>query len=51
MIIEIFRFYRQLLPLYDLDTRPWRCILSKQSQLGKLSKKEEMELIHNLWES
>ena len=36
MLIGIFGFYIQYLPLYDLDIRRWRYILSKQPQLGKL---------------
>ena len=49
MIIGIFRFYRQLLPLYDPYIRPWRYISSKNLQPGKLSKKRYIELMHNLW--
>ena len=37
MIIDIFGFYSQFFPLYDLDIRPWRYILSKQPQQGTLS--------------
>ena len=39
MIIGIFVFYSQLLPLYEVDTRPWNNILSKHTQPGKLSEK------------
>ena len=42
MIIGIFGFYRNFLPLYDLDIQPYINILSKNPQLGKLSQKEEM---------
>ena len=42
MIIGISGFYRNFLPLYDLDIQPYINILSKNPQLGKLSQKEEM---------
>ena len=29
MLIGIFRFYSQFLPLYELDIRPWRYIFVK----------------------
>ena len=49
MLIEIFGFYIQFLPLYDIDIRPRRYILSKQYQTGKPSQKGNMELMQNLW--
>ena len=49
MLIGVFGFYRQFLTLYDLDIIPWRYIFSNKSQPGTLSKKEEMELMQNLW--
>ena len=48
-IIGIFVFYSQFLPLYKLDIRPWRYILSKFPQPVKQYKKEDMELVQNLW--
>ena len=39
MIIGVFRFYSQLLSLYDLYIRPWSYILLKQTQPGTLSQK------------
>ena len=49
MIIGIFVFYSQFLPLYVLDIRPWRCIFFKTSPPRKLSKKEDMELMQNIY--
>ena len=49
MLINLFGFYIQFLPLYELDIRPWRCIFSKQTQLGTLYQKEKMELKQNIW--
>ena len=49
MLIGIFGLYRQFMPLYELYIRPWRYIFSKQPQPETLSKKEEMELIQNIW--
>ena len=49
MLIGIFGFYSQFLPLYDLDIKPWRYNLLNQPQPGTLSQKEEMELMQNLW--
>ena len=49
MIIGIFRFYIQFLPLNDLETIPWRYIWSNQPQPGALSQKEEMELMKKIW--
>ena len=37
MLIGIFGFYSQLLPLYELYIRPWVYILSNQNQPGTLS--------------
>ena len=51
ILIGIFGFYIQFLPIYELDIRLWRYILSKQPQPGKLSQKEEIELMQNLWNS
>ena len=48
MNISIFVFYSQFLPLYDMDTRTWSYIFSKQPQPGKLSKNKYMELMQNL---
>ena len=48
MLIGISGLYSQFLTLYELDIRPWRYILSKQTQPGALSQKEDMELIQNL---
>ena len=47
MLIGIFVFYSYLLPLYNLDIRPWRHIFSNQPQLGTLPKNEDMEIMHN----
>ena len=49
MLVGIFGLYSQFLPLYKLDIRPWRYILSNQNQPGILSRKEEMELMQNTW--
>ena len=38
MIIGLFGFYIQLLPLYELDITPWSYMLSKQPQPLKLYK-------------
>ena len=40
MIIGIFGFYSQFFPLYELDIRTWRYILSKQPQLVTLYQKD-----------
>ena len=40
MLIGVFGFYIQFFPLYELDIRPWRYILSKQLQLLTLYKKD-----------
>ena len=49
MLVGILGLYSQFLPLYNLDIRPWRYIFSEQTQTGKLSRKEEMELMQNIW--
>ena len=49
MLIGIFGFYIQFLPLYDLDIRPWRYMFSKKPQPWKIFQNEEMELMQNLW--
>ena len=49
MLVGIFGLYIQFLPLYDTDIRPWSYILSKKPQPGEISKKEDMELMQNLW--
>ena len=38
ILIGIFGVYSQFLPLYELYVIPWGYILSKQPQLGSLSK-------------
>ena len=48
MLIDIFGSYINFLPLYEMDIRTWRYILSNQPQLETLSKNEEMELMQNL---
>ena len=49
MLIGIFDFYIQFLPLYDMDVIPWIYISSKQPQPGKSSEKEEMGLMYKIW--
>ena len=49
MLIGIFGFYIQFLPIYELDIIPWRYILSKQPQPGAIYQNENMELPQNLW--
>ena len=49
MYIEIFGLYKQLLPLYEMDIRPRRYTSSKNPHPGKISHKEEIELMQNLW--
>ena len=48
MLIGIFGFYSQFLPLYNLDIRLWIYIFLKQTQPGTLDQNKEMELIQNL---
>ena len=48
-MIIVFLDYTAIFFLYELDIRPWRDILLKQPQPGKLSQKEEMGMIHKLW--
>ena len=48
ILIGVFGLYTQFLPLYEIDIRPWRYILSKQNHPGTLSQKEDMELMHKL---
>ena len=49
IIIGILGLYSQFLPLYELNIQPWRYILSKMPQPGKLSQKEDMVLMQTLW--
>ena len=49
MLIGLFGFYSQFLPLYELYIRPWRYILSKQPQPGTLYQKEDMGLMQKIW--
>ena len=48
MLIGLFGFYSQFLPLYNLDIRLWIYIFLKQTQPGTLDQNKEMELIQNL---
>ena len=49
MLIGIFGLFSHFLPLYDLDIRPWKYILSNQPQPGTLSQKKKMVMMKNLW--
>ena len=49
MIIGMFGFYSKFLPLYELDIKPWRHILSRQPPPGELSAQEENKLMDKLW--
>ena len=49
MIIGMFGFYSKFLPMYELDIKPWRHILSRQPLPGELSAQEEKKLMEKLW--
>ena len=49
VLIGPFGFYTEFLPLYEMEIRPWRCILLKQHQPRTLSKKESIKLMQYLW--
>ena len=48
ILIRLFGLYSQFLPLYELEIRPCRYILSNQPQPGTISQNGDMELMQNL---
>ena len=51
VLIRVFGLYSHLFPIYDMEIRPCSYILLKYHQVRKISQKEEMEQIQNLWTS
>ena len=49
MIIFIFGLYSQILNLYDLEIRPWRYIFPNKIQPGEIYKREDMDMMKNIW--
>ena len=48
ILIGLFVFYKQLLPLYEMYIRPWRYILLTQPQPGTIYQKNYTELMQNI---
>ena len=49
MIIGMFGFYQQWLPLYEVRIQPWRSLQTQQPTKGELTVSEEEEQMKSLW--
>ena len=51
LLIGLFGFYRNWIPLYETRIRPWRRIMKRRPGMGDLTKEEESQLLEKLWKA